>query len=62
MNDNKKIRAMIIALLDDPHGINEAAFDAIEDAIETSVIADILSMVSVQDSRYFLPEDHGLTA
>jgi len=56
-------RKLAIAVLDDEHGISEAAFYLLQEACECgpleheSYCGDIFRAVSAQDGRFFLNED-----
>lgn len=49
-------RKLAITVLDDEHGISEAAFYLLQEACE-SYCGDIFDVVSAQDGRFFLNED-----
>ena len=49
-------RKLAITILDDEHGISEAAFNLLQEACECHC-SDIFKVVSSQDDRYFLNED-----
>jgi hypothetical protein len=61
------MREFIIAVLDDPNGISQEAYDKLVELASYAGdygtnIDDILARVSGADGRYFLPEDHELQA
>lgn len=66
---------LAIAALDDPNGINEAAWDVIEEKLHSQVYQIDATIVGWQanptaqaimnqtrsaEGRYYLPEDHGI--
>ena len=55
---------MMIAALDDEHGVNEAGYRAmIEFAVENAIpTMDIHDAVEAVEGRFFLPEEHGIEA
>lgn len=56
--DMKNIRTLAILLLDDEHGINEAAFQELQASLTLEPgNEDILNAVKAQDGRYYLGED-----
>ena len=60
-----KLRKLLIALLDDEHGISSQAYEELQShAIEqqTEETGDIFAAVSSCEGRYFLPKDHGIVA
>ncbi len=61
MDKNKQLRALAIALLDDENGINTKAYDLLQDALGENN-EDIFNAVTACEGRFFLPEDHGITA
>ncbi len=65
MNKITQLRAMAIALLDDPNGISEAAYtnlQALEATIANGSCNDIFLQVEAAEGRFFLSEDHDLVA
>ena len=59
--DKKQLRSLAISLLDDAHGISTEAYDHLQDALGENN-EDIFNAVTACEGRYFLPEDHGITA
>lgn len=60
-----QLRATIIALLDDENGINTKGYEelmCLSIDIGEGISKDIFDMVESSEGRYYLPEDHGLTA
>ena len=57
---------MAIALLDDADGICDEGYQAFQEFVTTTatpdICNDIFDMVDAADGRFYLPEDHGLTA
>ena len=51
-----QLRKFAIDLLDDEHGINEAAWVQLYDALHAHDCADIIAAVDSQDNRWFLGE------
>lgn len=53
------IRCLAIAVLDDPQGINEDAWNILREMLGKEN-NDIIQAVNSCENRFFLPEDHGL--
>ena len=65
MNATTQLRQTIIALLDDPNGVNDAGYtnlQTLEATIANGSCNDIFDHVQASDGRFYLPEDHGLVA
>lgn len=62
MNDTQKIRELAIRLLDDENGINQSAFEYLNQCLLNVGAIDITQAIEASCGRYFLPEDHGLVA
>ena len=60
-----QLRKTLITLLDDENGINHVAYDNLKTmsmSIGKEFTANIFNAVDSSEGRYYLPEDHGLTA
>lgn len=55
-------RLFVLAVLDDGHGISKDAMDKLHTLNTDGIITDILGHVESTDDRFYLNEDHGLTA
>jgi len=60
----EQLRQLAINLLDDQHGISENAYGALMDTLSIADVecADIMKCAEAADGRFFLPENHTLTA
>ena len=59
----KSLRKFLIALLDDPDGINQEAYLELEAMLADTAnheCEDIMDMVQGCEGRYYLPDVHGL--
>ena len=57
----KNLRQFAIAVLDDPDGINEEAYEKLAGLLlDNDGNEDILNMVLSTEGRFYLPEEHGL--
>lgn len=59
MNKNV-VRKMIIAALDDEHGVNSKAYYKMKEICKENGWNDILDTVEETEGRWYLPENHGL--
>jgi len=54
--DNQKIRKLAIALLDDNEGINERAWNILQELLEESnQNQDLIGAVKSTDGRFYIP-------
>lgn len=60
--NKQALREFAITVLDDENGINESAYQKLSEALRHNGCEDIDNMVKTAEGRYYLPEDHGLTA
>ncbi len=61
----KQFRKALIALLDDENGISSNGYEELREFamdFDPGANNDIFDMVDSSEGRFYLPEDHGLTA
>lgn len=65
METKTQLRRALIALLDDPNGVNESGYTELQSLVADLApgsCGDIFLQVDATDGRFYLPEDHGIVA
>lgn len=60
--NNLQLRLFVIAVLDDGNGISREAFGHLTELNTDGSLNDIMERVESAEERFYLPEDHNITA